>query len=220
MATTSKRQAKENLIIDAAERIFTSLGFSNAKMEDVAKEAGVSKGLVYFYFNSKENLFMAITYRAFQQCTDMYYEISARSAHLSGLDCVLSLMKGFTDFCIKNVLYSEAMLEYISLARANQGAAVKLTDAIKDSIYFQKTQDIQSIPISLVMKEIKRGVADGSIVNKEKPELIYLTAWAMVIGFIKLITLSGNEQTTILKMEVSKWQEFLVDRARAILVTP
>ena len=35
----AKRSAKENLIVDAAERVFSVVGFKNAKMENIASEA-------------------------------------------------------------------------------------------------------------------------------------------------------------------------------------
>ena len=73
MSISTKRNIKENSIIDAAEKVFSKQGFANTKMEDVAKALGMSKGTIYFYFNSKENLYMAITYRAFQALIEAFY---------------------------------------------------------------------------------------------------------------------------------------------------
>jgi AcrR family transcriptional regulator len=39
---------KEKLILDAAVALFTAQGFAATRMEDVAKKAGISKGLTYF----------------------------------------------------------------------------------------------------------------------------------------------------------------------------
>ncbi|MBK7606925.1 MAG: helix-turn-helix transcriptional regulator [Saprospiraceae bacterium] len=61
-----KRDLKEVIILNAAEKIFEEVGFVNAKMDDIAREASMSKGSIYFYFQSKENLYMAITYRGMQ----------------------------------------------------------------------------------------------------------------------------------------------------------
>ena len=44
-------------ILKAAGRIFYLKGFEGTKMEDVAKEAGIGKGTVYGYFDSKQQLF-------------------------------------------------------------------------------------------------------------------------------------------------------------------
>jgi len=47
---------KEKLILDSAVALFTTKGFNATRMEDVAKRAGISKGLTYFYYKNKEDL--------------------------------------------------------------------------------------------------------------------------------------------------------------------
>lgn len=47
-------------ILTAALRLFSDKGFAQTKLNDVAKEAGVSKGTLYLYFNGKEALFKAV----------------------------------------------------------------------------------------------------------------------------------------------------------------
>jgi len=48
---------KQEMIIDAALEVFREKGYANARMADIARGAGVSYGLVYHYFGSKEVLF-------------------------------------------------------------------------------------------------------------------------------------------------------------------
>jgi AcrR family transcriptional regulator len=50
-------EARPDEILDAALSIFGESGFARAKIDDVARVAGVSKGTVYLYFDSKESLF-------------------------------------------------------------------------------------------------------------------------------------------------------------------
>ena len=50
-------EARPEEILDAALTVFGESGFARAKIEDVARLAGVSKGTVYCYFDSKESLF-------------------------------------------------------------------------------------------------------------------------------------------------------------------
>jgi AcrR family transcriptional regulator len=52
--------AKRRQIIDGACRIFLAQGFDAASMGSIAREAGVSKGTLYVYFKSKDELFEAI----------------------------------------------------------------------------------------------------------------------------------------------------------------
>ncbi|WP_182086808.1 TetR/AcrR family transcriptional regulator [Aureimonas sp. ME7] len=51
---------KRRQILDGARRIFVELGFDAASMNDVVREAGVSKSTLYVYFRSKEDLFRAL----------------------------------------------------------------------------------------------------------------------------------------------------------------
>lgn len=54
--------AKRRQIIDGACRVFLAQGFDAASMGVIAKEAGVSKGTLYVYFKSKEELFESIVF--------------------------------------------------------------------------------------------------------------------------------------------------------------
>lgn len=47
-------------ILQAARAVFIEKGFLSARVQDVAKRAGLSKGAVYFYFPSKRELFLAL----------------------------------------------------------------------------------------------------------------------------------------------------------------
>jgi AcrR family transcriptional regulator len=52
--------AKRRQIMEGARTAFLSAGFDGASMNDIARAAGVSKGTLYAYFDSKEELFKAI----------------------------------------------------------------------------------------------------------------------------------------------------------------
>lgn len=52
--------AKRKQIIEGARRVFISMGFDAASMNDITREAGVSKGTIYVYFANKEELFEAL----------------------------------------------------------------------------------------------------------------------------------------------------------------
>lgn len=55
-----RKEARPGEIVDAARDEFVARGFSEARIDDIAARAGVSKGLVYVYFPSKEALFEAV----------------------------------------------------------------------------------------------------------------------------------------------------------------
>ena len=54
--------AKRRQILDGAREVFLSQGFDAASMGEIARKARVSKGTLYVYFDSKENLFEAIAH--------------------------------------------------------------------------------------------------------------------------------------------------------------
>ncbi len=55
-----KQEEKYNKILEAATRVFAREGFHNARIEEVAKEAGVAHGTVYLYFGGKDDLLISI----------------------------------------------------------------------------------------------------------------------------------------------------------------
>jgi len=60
MIASMGKNDKQDLIVDAALAVFREKGYANTRMADIAKRAGVSYGLVYHYFGSKEVLFDVI----------------------------------------------------------------------------------------------------------------------------------------------------------------
>lgn len=71
--------AKRGQIIEGAKRVFMRLGFDAASMNDITREAGVSKGTIYVYFENKEDLFGAIIEQERQRITLMLKDILAGS---------------------------------------------------------------------------------------------------------------------------------------------
>jgi AcrR family transcriptional regulator len=56
MAKTEPAVDKRRMILDAAVRVFARQGFHTCRVSDVADEAGVAYGLVYHYFDSKDQI--------------------------------------------------------------------------------------------------------------------------------------------------------------------
>src|SRR5256886_11276917 len=55
-----RKDARPGEIVAAALEVFGERGFAATKLTDVARRAGVTKGTVYLYFDSKEALFKAV----------------------------------------------------------------------------------------------------------------------------------------------------------------
>ena len=199
-----KKTLKESAIISAAEEVFGEVGFKNAKMEDIALKAGITKVTLYTYFQSKENLYLAVTYKALQLLIEKYYETIDKSRENTGLESVLAILDGFMTFCEQNYLYSEVLLEYFAVVRSTSDGTneAKLTEAVKDSIYYVKLQDLQNLPFKLTVKEIERGKKDGSIISTLDPMLTTLHGWTMVIGYAKVMSASGTNATPLFNVSL------------------
>lgn len=68
-------ELRRNQILEAATSVFASLGFHKARMEDVAVEAGLSKGTLYLYFESKDHLFRALIGHFYQRAASPLREM-------------------------------------------------------------------------------------------------------------------------------------------------
>jgi len=55
-----RKEDRPDEIAEAALAVFSAKGYDAARVDDVAKRAGVSKGLLYLYFRTKEELFKAV----------------------------------------------------------------------------------------------------------------------------------------------------------------
>ncbi|MBD3321613.1 MAG: TetR family transcriptional regulator [Chitinivibrionales bacterium] len=57
------REAKQNLILDAARELFSCKGYHETGLEDIAARAGFSKAALYSYFADKEDIFLHLALR-------------------------------------------------------------------------------------------------------------------------------------------------------------
>ncbi len=76
---TAERKEREKLhrkeeILNAAERVFFEKGLALATMDEIAERAELSKGTLYLYYKSKEDLYMAIICRGHQILLKMFQE--------------------------------------------------------------------------------------------------------------------------------------------------
>ncbi len=55
-----RKEARPGEILEAALQLFVEKGFSATKMEDIARQAGVTKGTPYLYFSNKQEIFKAV----------------------------------------------------------------------------------------------------------------------------------------------------------------
>jgi len=91
-----KRENRRNQIMQSAIKIFVENGYRFTKMGMIAKEANISHGLVYHYFQSKEDVLHESLKWAFDQVNMTDYFITLKKRELSALEKI----KEFTLFAL------------------------------------------------------------------------------------------------------------------------
>ena len=60
MSENLSKKERQPQIMEAAMKVFTKKGYSNARMDDIVKESGLSKGAIYHYYEGKKEIFLAL----------------------------------------------------------------------------------------------------------------------------------------------------------------
>ncbi|MEE9188487.1 MAG: TetR/AcrR family transcriptional regulator [Anaerolineales bacterium] len=71
-------EERKTQILTAATKVFTKHGFSGARMDDIVAESGLSKGAIYWYFDSKESIIIRILDQFFNWETAHLQELLER----------------------------------------------------------------------------------------------------------------------------------------------
>ena len=109
---------RKSQILNAAEQVFTQKGFDRTRMDDIAGETGLSKGTLYLYFKSKDELIIAILDRIFQ---GIFKQLDARkNKHIGATEAIYE----FTEEAIRDYKYMLRLLpiayEFLALAFRNK----------------------------------------------------------------------------------------------------
>ncbi|HSG42743.1 MAG TPA: TetR/AcrR family transcriptional regulator [Anaerolineales bacterium] len=143
-------------IITAAEGVFSKKGFSAARMDDIAEETGLSKGTLYLYFKSKNDIIIAILDRIFQREFKVFEQIDISKT--SATDTIWL----FVDTVVKDIkIFLRAMpiaYEFLALAFRNK----TVQKALK--VYVNRYMDI-------LMPIIQRGIDSGEFKNVDAQEV-------------------------------------------------
>ena len=169
-----KRIRKEQ-VLEAGLAVFAEKGLAAAKMSDIAKKAGVSYGLVYKYFPSKEQLLLELVTGAFTSSQVLIDEI--RKKPLPPLERL-----------------REAFVQLFNLHAQDPTAGLFYRVMLQLSLYprlWEKlpVKDLGSEPVfRLLLETIREGQQRGEIVDTNPQEI------ALVLGYIALsLSLRGHE---------------------------
>lgn len=102
------REQSRQKILDAALKLFGGKGYESTSISQIAKEAGVSKGLMYNYFSSKEDLVIAIMQDAMKIGEEIAEGMMAATTPQEKLRYVIE--HGFS-WIVDHAHYSKTMMQ-------------------------------------------------------------------------------------------------------------
>ncbi len=171
-----EKQQRRNDIIDAAERIFFTRGFENLTMDEVAEEAELSKGTLYLYFKSRDDLQFAIFMRGSDILMRMMND--NLSDESDGYRNLLALAGSF-------IRFSKEYRDYFNLFMHFE--TIRMNELNIDQEQIQVYLKEQS-PLALVSRQVARGIEDGSMRADLLPEVFSATLWSQMLGILVVLT--------------------------------
>lgn len=202
-----ERQQREKKIIEAAIRLFSVKGLHYTTMQEVAQQAKISKGLTYFYFKSKEDLYMAITKKGYDELKDVFNKTLSKGKDNTGFENISDLVENFLVFTSEKRLFYECILHFLGLVNLYNDPLKQeiVPTLILESPYFQKLLHHQHDIPSIGVKIISKGIRDGSIRPELQPEATFYTIWSMLIGYER-VKGSVDYEPKDLKIHAEVWK--------------
>jgi AcrR family transcriptional regulator len=190
-----KDRNTEQVIFDAARRVFLSKGLSAARMQEIADEAGINKALLHYYFRSKEKLFEGIFNEVFNQLSNGIKDL------LTNEMTVKTRLKLLVDLYVDTLLQNR----YLPLFVLNEMNVrpEKFEALLNKSI---------AIHLSGFLKQVNEE-ADKGIIRRVDPRHLLLNVLGMIIFPFAAYPVLKNLFSDHLQTD---FDQFLVERKSAI----
>ncbi|MDR3597319.1 TetR/AcrR family transcriptional regulator [Clostridium sp.] len=168
MEDISKKEKRKNMnkseIIDAAEKLFFSKGYSNSTMDEIAKEAGFTKRTLYSYFTSKEEMYEKIVERGYIILNKLFLEVLNKKKNSSEIFKIRALGYSFLEFEAENRGYFKAIFE--------------------SEYSYVGSEELEQTIIELLQNCIREGIRKGEIIDTVDEASISLILWSTLMGFV------------------------------------
>jgi AcrR family transcriptional regulator len=138
--------AKREQILDGAKRVFMRLGFDAASMNDITREAGVSKGTIYVYFQNKEDLFAAMV-----EQERAIFLATIRSVLATGDD----IEKSLYDFGVSFLTHMTEE-KVINAMRTVLGVRERMPDLCRR--FFKGPENLRTVVRDFLIRQVEAGV--------------------------------------------------------------
>lgn len=190
------KAAKKAVFIDVAQRLFLQNGFELTSIEEVVKEAGITKRTLYQYFTSKEDLFFAVTLRGVRQLLAAYEEAMDKGD--TALEKIRLGNRAHLLFYLENPGRFR-LLNYQPASRQN----------CEESPHYQQIKILDGIRMQHFIKLMAQSAADGSInADLDRSQAIFFAFFA---PFSLLYTVSTLNTWDQLQLDQKEFLEFSFD---------
>lgn len=142
-----QKEVRRNAIIEAGLLEFTAQGFTSTRLEDVADRAGIGKGTIYLYFDSKESLFEEVV----------------RKNLFSVRDGAVNLLEEFTGSATELLtLHLNNLYEFLNTDNIPQLLAVVIGEVgrfpkLADFFFKEMVQQSQEVLRGIIRKGVESG---------------------------------------------------------------
>ncbi|MFZ1042317.1 MAG: TetR/AcrR family transcriptional regulator [Anaerolineales bacterium] len=157
-------------ILNAAEGVFTKRGFNEARMDDIAEKTGLSKGTLYLYFKSKDDLIIAILERIFQGEFRQLEHL--QQDDISASDAMMKLTDLITKDIVSMLRLIPIIYNFLALAFRNKYVQRALKDYINHYL-------------NILIPIIQRGIDAGEFRSVDVRE-VAIAAGAIIEGTMLL----------------------------------
>jgi len=175
-------------------------------MDEVAEEAELSKGTLYLYFKSKEELYLAINTRGLAIMEKMFLE-GAKQGN-TGLEKVDLIGDAYSKFYQKYPDYFDAMI-YYDLNEINLD---------KNAACAQECHQHAMRALEIVAEAIAAGIKDGTIRSDLNPMHAAMVLWGHSTGMIQIMSRKGGHLQEEHKVNIQDVMDLSGDMLRRSLI--
>ncbi len=187
----------QELILNAASDVFIRKGYSGARMQEIADEAGINKALLFYYFRSKENLFHAIFTSVLEQIQQEI--ISILNSEMDLFD----KLRFFFNFYI-GILQKNSFVPAFLIHEVNQNAQM-LVDNFKKAGFTLPVHFIKQINSEIKKGRIKAVDPVQLLLNMLSLAIYPIIAAPLIQGVLSIDDDAYNEIIEKRKTELADW---------------
>ena len=202
-----ERERRRIEIIQAAEQLYSEIGWEELTVEHVARRARLSRALVYVYFRDKDDLHLAIVERSLERLRQRFQ--AAADGERLGIDKVEAIGRAYIAFSQEVPHYFDACSRF----HARQSE-----DGSTDAQVVACSEAGQRV-LRVIAASIEQGFEDGSIRSDlGAPMLTSVALWGFSHGLIQLAA-NKTEEIAQAGVAIPQLMEYAFEFLRRAMVT-